>query len=295
MDRRAFLRIGGAGAGALALGAVPGVACAGAPPASAAKAVSASYLHSATRWPWNKLSVDELARESKRLGIASVELLEIEDWPVVKKYGLTCAMGYAKAGDPRVRLTKGWNRREHHDYLLAGYREALPLAANAGVPNLICFSGNREGLDDEKGLEVAAEGLKKLMADAERHRVNVVMELFNSKVDHPDYMCDSSAWGVKLVERVGSERFKLLYDIYHMQIQEGDVIRTIRDHGKHFEHYHVAGVPGRHEPDSSQELFYPAVMRALAETGFKGYVAQEFIPTKDPVTALEEAVKICSV
>ena len=232
---------------------------------------------------------------ARDLGIHSVELLEPEEWAVARRYGLTCAMGYATVPDPRTRLTRGFNRVEHHAWLIPAYERALPLAAAAGVPNLICFSGNRDGLSDEEGLTACAHGLAALMPAAERHGVGICMELLNSKVDHPGYQCDRTPWGVALATKVGSPRFKLLYDIYHMQIMEGDVIRTIRDNSKHIGHYHTAGVPGRHEIDASQELYYPAIARAIAETGFTGYVAQEFIPTKDPRTALAEAVKICTV
>jgi hydroxypyruvate isomerase len=248
-----------------------------------------------TRWPFGQMSVDELAQAAARMGIASVELLEPDEWAVVQKRGLACAVGYAPAGDPKTRLTVGWNRRDHHAWLVPGYERGIALAASAKVPNVICFSGNRGGLADDEGLAACADGLRRLMPAAERAGVTVIMELLNSKVDHPDYQCDHTAWGARLAERVGSPRFKLLYDVYHMQIMEGDVIRTVRDHARHIAHYHVAGNPGRHEPDASQELNYPAVMRAIAATGFTGYVAQEFIPTREPMAALAEAVRTCTV
>ena len=232
---------------------------------------------------------------AREIGIHSVELLEPAEWPIAARHGLTCAMGYASVPDPRTRLTRGFNRVENHAWLIPAYQRAIPLAAAAGIPNLICFSGNREGLSDEEGLAVCARGIAALMPAAERHKVGICMELLNSKVDHPDYQCDRTPWGAALVKLVGSGRFRLLYDIYHMQIMEGDVIRTIRDNREYIGHYHTAGVPGRHEIDSSQELYYPAIMRAIAGTGFSGYVAQEFIPTRDPRTALAEAVRICSV
>jgi hydroxypyruvate isomerase len=241
------------------------------------------------------MTVDELSRMARELGLHSVELLEPDEWAIARRHGLTCAMGYATVPDPRTRLTRGFNRVENHAWLIPAYERTFPLAAAAGVPNLICFSGNREGLSDEQGLDVCARGLTALMPSAERYGVGICMELLNSKVDHPDYQCDRTPWGVALAKKVGSERFKLLYDIYHMQIMEGDVIRTIRDNRKYIGHYHTAGVPGRHEIDSSQELYYPAIARAIAETGFTGYVAQEFIPTKDPRTALAEAVSLCTV
>ena len=241
------------------------------------------------------MTVDELARMARELGFDSVELLEPDEWKVAAGHGLTCAVGYAAVPDPRTRLTRGFNRVAHHAWLVPAYEVAMPLAAAARVPNLICFSGNRDGLSDEEGLENCAAGLRALMPAAERHGVTIVMELLNSKVDHADYQCDRTHWGVALAERVGSERFKLLYDIYHMQIMEGDVIRTIRDNYRHIGHYHTAGVPGRHEIDDSQELNYPAIMRAIAGTGFTGYVAQEFIPTRDPRASLAEAIRICRV
>ncbi|HEU4747764.1 MAG TPA: TIM barrel protein, partial [Gemmatimonadaceae bacterium] len=254
-----------------------------------------SFRHSVCRWPYGKLTVDELSRMAKELGIHSVELLEPSEWAIAARHGLTCAMGYASVPEPRTRLTRGFNRVENHAWLIPAYERAIPLAAAAGVPNLICFSGNRDGLSDEDGLAACARGLVALMPTADRHGVGICMELLNSRVDHRDYQCDRTPWGAALVKRVGSERFKLLYDIYHMQIMEGDVIRTIRDNQKYIGHYHTAGVPGRHEIDGSQELNYPAIARAIAETGFTGYVAQEFIPTRDPRTALAEAVRICTV
>jgi hydroxypyruvate isomerase len=288
MKRRRFI-LTGAGAGAAALVGVRPTA------AHAPSRASAAFKHSVCRWPYRQLSVEEIARMSRELGLNSLELLERDEWPIARKHGLTCAMGYATVPEPNTRLTRGFNRVEHHAWLLPAYERTIPLAAAAGVPNLICFSGNRDGQDDEQGLELCARGLKALMPSAERHGVTICMELLNSKVDHKDYQCDRTPWGVALVKRVGSERFKLLYDIYHMQIMEGDVIRTIRENHQYIAHYHTAGVPGRHEIDNSQELNYPAIMRAIAETGFTGYVAQEFIPTRDPRTSLAEAVRICTV
>ncbi len=295
MNRRKFLSTGAAaGAGAAAFGAEAACADTGAAGA-AAGGTAAAFRHSVTHWPFQKLTVDQLAAAAKGMGISSVELLDPGDWATVRARGMTCAVGYAPAGDPKTRLTVGWNRRDNHAWLVPGYERGIALAAAAQVPNVICFSGNRGGLSDEEGLAACAEGLRRIVPAAERARVTVIMELLNSKVDHADYQCDHTAWGVELVRRVGSERFKLLYDIYHMQIMEGDVIRTIRDHGRHIGHYHVAGNPGRHEPDASQELNYPAVMRAIAQTGFTGYVAQEFIPTGEPMAALAEAVRTCRV
>ena len=287
MDRRAFVRHAGLGAAAL------GSACAEGGGARAAAV--GTFRHSVCRWPFEKLPLADFARAAKGLGIASVELLSPDEWPVVRRAGLTCAVGYAPVPDPAARLTRGFNRVEHHAWLIPAYERTIPLAAAAGVPQLICFSGNRAGLDDEAGLANCARGLAALMPLAERHRVTVVMELLNSRVDHADYQADRTAWGAALVRRVGSERFKLLYDIYHMQIMEGDVIRTIQDNRDVIAHYHTAGVPGRHEIDAGQELNYPAIMRAIAGTGFAGYVAQEFVPTRDPLQSLGEAVRLCTV
>ena len=195
-----------------------------------------------------------------------------------------------------ISLTEGFNHREYHNTLVENYLKHIDLVANAGYQNLICFSGNRNGMDDETGLQNAVEGLQKILPLAEKRGVVIQMELFNSKVDHPDYMCDNSAWGIELCKRLDSPNFKLLYDIYHMQISEGDIIRTIRDNHQYFGHYHTAGVPGRHEINETQELFYPAIMKAIVETGYKGFVAQEFIPTNvDPIRSLKKAISICDV
>jgi hydroxypyruvate isomerase len=199
----------------------------------------------------------------------------------------------------KISLTEGWNNKSNHPWLIKDFNEAIPLVAKAGYKNLICFSGNRNGMDDITGMKNCADGLKQIIGLAEKEGVIIQMELFNSKVDHKDYMADKSAWGVSLCKMIGSPNFKLLYDIYHMQINEGDVIRTIRDNHEYFGHYHTAGVPGRHEIDESQELYYPAIMKAIVATGYKGYVAQEFITTgkdtKEKVAALKKAIKICDV
>lgn len=301
MKRRGFLLAGAGAAAAAVAGVAPGAAAAAVTGdgtrASTAlpQRRAAAFRHSVCRWPYQRYTVDELARLARELGLDSVELLEPDEWAVVHRHGLACAVGYATVPQPGTRLTHGFNRLEHHTWLLPAYERAIALAAAANVPNLICFSGNRDGISDAQGLDNCALGLKALMPIAERHGVTLCMELLNSKVDHPDYQCDRTPWGVELATKVGSERFKLLYDIYHMQIMEGDVIRTIRDNHRHIGHYHTAGVPGRHEIDGSQELNYPAIMRAIAETGFSGYVAQEFIPTRDPRTSLAEAVQLCRV
>lgn len=252
--------------------------------------------HSVCSWTYNFIPLDELCGVVKKIGFRAIDLLAPKDWPTVQKHNIHCSMCYT-AG--KISLTEGWNNKTFHPSLIRDFEEAIPLVAKAGYTNLICFSGNRNGMDDETGLKNCADGLKKIMSLAEQNHVVIQMELFNSKVDHKDYMCDKSTWGVELCKRIGSPNFKLLYDIYHMQINEGDVIRTIRDNHQYFGHYHTAGVPGRHEIDETQELQYPAIMKAIIATGFKGYVAQEFIPTgKDKqakVAALKDAVKRCDV
>jgi hydroxypyruvate isomerase len=246
--------------------------------------------HSVSRWCYGKLSLDELCKACVEIGIESVELLGPSDWPTVKKYGLTCAM----CNGPD-RIDYGFNRVEHHDDLIAKFEKAIPQVAEAGFPNIICFSGNRRGMSDEEGLENCVKGLKRLMPIAEKYKVNVVLELLNSKVNHKDYMADHTAWGVELCKRVGSERLKLLYDIYHMQIMEGDIIRTIKENYQYIGHYHTGGNPGRNEIDETQEIYYPAVMRAIVSTGYKGFVGQEFVPKRDPLTSLRQAIMICDV
>lgn len=252
--------------------------------------------HSVCAWTFNHLSLEELCVAVKALGLKAIDLASPKEWPVLKKHGIHCSMCYT-SGD--ISLTDGWNNETLHPKLIKDFADAIPLVAAAGYQNLICFSGNRHGMDDETGLKNCTEGLKQIMSLAEKHGVIIQMELFNSKVDHKDYMCDKSAWGIELCKRVGSSNFKLLYDIYHMQINEGDVIRTIRDNHAYFGHYHTAGVPGRHEIDESQELYYPAIMKAILDTGYKGYVAQEFISTgktnEDKLAALKKAVLICDV
>jgi hydroxypyruvate isomerase len=193
-------------------------------------------------------------------------------------------------------IGKGWNDPAMHPKLIKDFTDIIPLMVQAGYKSVITFSGNRNGMDDETGLKNCAAGLKQVMAAAEKAGVTIHMELLNSKVDHKDYMCDLSRWGVALCKAVGSPNFKLLYDIYHMQIDEGDVIRTIQNNHEYFGHYHTGGVPGRHEIDESQELYYPAIMKAIVATGYKGYVAQEFIPAKqDKIASLRQAVQTCDV
>ena len=234
-------------------------------------------------------SFDEICRICVRLGIKGIDFVDANDWPTLKKHGLVCSMTMAGS------LPVGFNHKENHAQLLEGLRTAIAATAAAGFPNVICFSGNRAGLSDEEGLVNCAAGLQQIAALAEEKKVDVCMELLNSKRNHQDYQCDHTAWGVELCKRVGSARIKLLYDIYHMQIMEGDIIATIRENIKYIGHFHTAGVPGRNEIDDTQELFYPAIMRAIADSGYAGYVSHEYGPKRDPVAALEQAVRICDV
>jgi hydroxypyruvate isomerase len=256
--------------------------------------------HSACKWCYPNVSLDELCIAGKEFGLTSVDLLRPNDFPTLKKHGMTCAMVSSPSvpgpGGQKVGgITRAWNRVENHDALVAAYETDIDAVANAGLTNLICFSGNRDGLDDEQGLQNCAQGLKRIMARAEKKNVVIAMELLNSKVNHHDYMCDHTAWGVELCKAVGSENFKLLYDIYHMQIMEGDLIQTIRTHLQWLGHFHTGGVPGRHELDDTQEVEWAGVMRAIADSPYKGFVAHEFIPTRDPMKSLEEAITLCDV
>lgn len=248
--------------------------------------------HSVCRWTFGHMPLEALCKAVKEMGFSAIDLVGPAEWPLLRQYGITCSM----CNGAELSLEEGWNTKEYHPQLLKNYREMIPMVAAAGYKNLICFSGNRRGMDDATGLQNCVEGLEKLIPLAEKEGVILQMELFNSKVNHPDYMADNSPWGIELCKRLGSENFKLLYDIYHMQISEGDIIRTIREYHPYFGHYHTAGVPGRNEIDESQELYYPAIMRAIVETGYTGYVAQEFIPKQEnKLASLQEAIRICDV
>jgi len=251
--------------------------------------------HSVCRWILGDLSLDELCTAVKSIGFNAIDLLKPDEWPIVQKHGVYCSMCYT-ASDFSNNLYKGFAHADQHAQLIKDYTEVIPLIAKAGYKDVICFTGTRNGMDDETGFKNCVDGLKQVLPLAEKNGVTMHMELLNSKIDHKDYMCDHSAWGVELCKRIGSPNFKLLYDIYHMQIDEGDIVRTINDNHQYFGHYHTGGVPGRHEIDDTQELHYPAVMRAIVASGFKGYVAQEFMPTwKDKVASLKEAIQICDV
>lgn len=254
--------------------------------------LNGKITHSVCRWCYKSIALDDLCIAAKKIGLQSIELLTPDEWPIVLRHGLTAAV--VKGGD--MGIARGFNDLRLHDTLVKNYEDVIPRAAAAGFRQIICFSGNRNGMDDEQGMENAAIGLKRLMPIAEKYKVTMVMELLNSKVNHKDYMADRTHWGASLVDKVGSDRFKLLYDIYHMQIMEGDVMATIRKYQNHISHYHTGGVPGRNEIDNTQELYYPAIMKAIADTGFKGFVAQEFIPKReDKLASLKQAVEICDI
>lgn len=251
--------------------------------------------HSVCKWCYPDYSVEELAEASSTMGIRSVELLEPYEWPILEKYDLTCAMSCGPVLEGKDALTDGFNNPLNHEWLIPMYTDRIREVAEAGYERVICFSGNRRGMKDDAGLEHCIQGLKHILPVAKQYGVTVCMELLNSRVDHEDYMCDRTAWGVELCNQLASEHFKLLYDIYHMQIMEGDIIRTIRDYHPYIAHYHTGGNPGRNEIDDSQELNYAAVMRAIVETGFSGFVGQEFKPTRTPFISLRKAVQLCDV
>jgi hydroxypyruvate isomerase len=296
MSRRtALTRIASGAAAATAVAALPGRLHAADALAGAPK-LKGNIHHSVCKWCYGKIPLAEFCPAAQAMGIESVELLNPSDFPTLKKHGLVCAMVSNPTVDGLCGICKAWNRVEHHDKLVTAYEERIQQVAAAGYPNLICFSGNRAGLSDEKGLENCALGLKRIMAAAEKANVTICMELLNSKRDHRDYQCDHTAWGVELCQRIGSDRFKLLYDIYHMQIMEGDVCDTIKESAKYIGHYHTGGVPGRAEIDDTQEIFYPVVMKKIVATGFKGFVAQEFIPKRqDALASLKQSIEICDV
>ena len=263
---------------------------AAATPLAMAAARKGRLKQSVCRWCYKSIPLEDLARESAKLGLKGMDLIEPPDWPVVQKYGLTPAMTTGGGTIP-----DGLNRKENHDKIEKQFRENIPRAAAAGVPNVITFSGNRRGQPDAEGIDNCVIGLNRVKAIAEDKGVTICLELLNSKVNHKDYQCDHTAWGVEVVKRVGSPRVKLLYDIYHMQIMEGDVIRTIQQNIAYIGHFHTGGVPGRHELDGTQELNYRAVAEAIVALGYQGYFAHEFIPVRDPLKSLAEAVELCDV
>ena len=282
MDRRSFLAastIAGIGIGSVQ-------AESGGEPIGATKN---RIKQSVCRWCYGGIGLQELAKFSVKIGIKSIELIGSNDWPLLKEHGLICAMS------PGGSLTEGLAHKKNHEKCLAEIRKNIDITNQAKFPNVICFSGNRYGMDDDEGMKNCQTAIEQLIGYAEKKNVKICMELFNSKVNHKDYMCDSSEWGVELAKRVGSPNFGLLYDIYHMQVQEGNIIATIKKHHEYFFHYHTAGVPGRNEIDDTQELYYPAIVKAIIDTGYKGYLGQEFGPKRDALKSLAQAVKICDV
>jgi hydroxypyruvate isomerase len=280
---------------ALLKSSVAGVAAAQIP--SLVGALSASVprkgriRQSVSRWCYQKIPLDQLSAAAAQMGLRGVDLLQPEEYDVPRRYGLICTMAYAGGGEIKSAL----NRTENHAAIEQAFRTNIPKAAAAQVPNVITFSGNRAGMSDEEGARNTIAGLNRVKKIAEDHGLTICLELLNSKINHPDYMCDHTAWGVRVVQEVNSPNVKLLYDIYHMQIMEGDLIDTIRNNIQWLGHFHTGGVPGRHELDGTQEVQWDGVMRAIAETGFKGYVAHEFVPTGDPLASLRKAVDLCDV
>ena len=246
---------------------------------------------SVSRWCYSKIELPDLCKAVAAMGVPAIDLLEPVDWPVVRDHGLICSMGYGGGGTIR----DGLNNPANHDRIVGNLIEAMPKAVALGVPNLITFFGNRQGRGDREAIDHCVSALNRLKGAAEQHGITVCVELLNSKVNHADYQGDRTPFGVEIVSAVNSPRIKLLYDIYHMQIMEGDVIRTIRSHHQHIAHYHTGGVPGRNELDDTQELQWPTICRAIADTGFNGYLAHEFVPKRDPLTSLREAVALCDV
>lgn len=247
--------------------------------------------HSISRWCYGSTDIHTLISWCKELGISSIELLDKEEYEIVLEAGLDCAV----VNGSKLGITKGFNDPSLHSQLLEDYSTLIPEVAKAGLKTVITFSGNRNGMSDEEGLANCVMGLKPVVKLAEENGVMVVMELLNSYVDHADYMCDHTTWGVKLVDAVGSNNFRLLYDIYHMQIMEGNVVNTITKYSDYIAHYHTGGVPGRNEINISQELNYPFIVKSIIETGYDGYLGQEFIPSmENAFESLKEAIEICS-
>lgn len=248
--------------------------------------------HSVSRWCYQSIPFEELCVAAKDMGIMSVELTGPEEWAILNKYGMTSAMGWG-TWPKGTGLSSFFNNPKNNDALIPFYEQLIPQAAGMGVTNLICFSGNRAGITDDQGLLNCQKVLKKIMPVAEKNKVTITMELLSSRDSHPDYQCDTIEWGAVLCEMVGSENFKMLYDIFHMQSMTGDHIRNIRKYGKYISHYHTGGMPGRHEIDETQEIYYPAIMKALVESGYKGYVGQEFVPTPKDKAGMLESLKKC--
>ena len=285
VTRRALLKSSVAGLAALQ---VPSAAALNDPTPAVRKG---RIRQSVCQWCYPHIPVDQLAAYAAKIGLRGVDLLQPDEYEVPRRYGLVCAMGYAGGGE----IGKALNRVENHAGIEQAFRTNIPRAEKAGVPNVITFSGNRGGLSDEEGARNTIAGLNRVKKIAEDHGVTICLELLNSKRDHHDYMCDHTAWGVRVVQEVNSPNVRLLYDIYHMQIMEGDLIDTIRRNIQWIAHFHTGGVPGRHELDGTQEIQWDGVMRAIADAGFKGYVAHEFVPTGDPWESLRKAAELCDV
>lgn len=283
ISRRAALKTGLA---ASALAYLPGIAGAEEP-----AAIKKRIRQSVCRWCYQKIPIEDLCVAAAQMGLFGIDLLNPDEYEMPRRHGLICTMGYAGAGT----IPDALNRTENHTAIEASLRTNIPLAAKVGVPNIITFSGNRKGMSDDEGARNTIAGLNRVKKIAEDNGVVICLELLNSKVNHPDYMCDHTAWGLRVMEEVNSPNVKLLYDIYHMQIMEGDIIATINKNISWFGHFHTGGVPGRHELDDTQEIQWDGVMRAIAATGYKGYVAHEFLPLRDPLTSLREAVRLCDV
>lgn len=255
-------------------------------------ALKGNINHGVCHWSMRPLSIEELCIGIKKIGISAIDLIGPSNWEILKKHDIHCSM----CNGAEISIADGWNDPALHSTLVKNYTEVIPMVAKNGYQNLIAFSGNRKGMDDETGMKNCEEGIKKVLSLAEKNGVIIQMELLNSRVDHEDYMCDKSDWGVELCKRIDSLNFKLLFDIYHMQIDEGDIIRTIQKNHEYFGHYHTAGNPGRHELDDQQEIYYPPIMKAIVDSGFKGYVSHEFIPkSDDKLAALAQAVAVCDV
>jgi hydroxypyruvate isomerase len=246
---------------------------------------------SVARWTYRDIPMREFCRAVAEMGLTAMDLLEEPEWPIAREFGLTCSMAYAGGGTIR----DGLNVVANHEAIVRSFERTIPRAAASGVANVITFFGNRRGMSDEAAIANCVAGLNRVKTVAEDHGVTICVELLNSRVNHPDYQGDRTAFGLAVVKAVASPRVKLLYDIYHMQIMEGDLIATIKAQHDSIGHYHTGGVPGRHELDDRQEVNWPAVCRAIVETGFRGYVAHEFVPTRDPLTSLREAVALCDV
>lgn len=287
IDRRGFIKAGSAAS--LAIGFSGSIAKGAKKDKAAVGVKNGRIKQSVCKWCYKWSPMEEFAPYAAKIGIKGMDLVKPKDWPILKKHGLKCVMSTSHG------ISKGLNRTANHEECLAKIRESIEKTSEAGFPNVICFSGKREGMDDDEGMKNCVTALKQVVGLAEKKNVTICMELLNSKRNHKDYMCDRTHWGVELVKQVGSKNLKLLYDIYHMQVQEGDVIATIKESKDYIGHYHTAGVPGRHEIDDSQELYYPAIMKAILETGYKGYVAQEFTPKRKQLDTLAEAVRICDV